>query len=119
MQVKSGSDAELPGILWARLEGHLDPDGSTRVRDELGPRLGPQSPGLLLDLGGVDWMSSSGVGALMFLLSRVQTHHGSLALFGCVPRVRSVLHVCGLETVLHVCDDEAGAREQLRTGRKG
>ena len=114
MRMTCGSDATLPGTVLARLEGHLDPDGAEQMRTQLGAQIGPDAPRLLLDVGGVDWMSSSGVGALMFLLSRVQMHQGALALFGCVPRVRSVLRVCGLETVLQVCDDEAAARERLR-----
>ena len=112
MRVTCTADAALGGTS-AVLVGHLDPEGAARARDELVPHIVPQAPSLLLDLRGVEWMSSAGVGALMHLFARVRAQAGSMALWGCVPRVRAVLHVCGLEAPLNVCDSEEEARTRL------
>ena len=48
---------------------------------------------------------------------RVRAHAGTMALWGCVPRVRAVLHVCGLEAPLNVCDSEAEALQRLSPPR--
>ena len=114
MRVTSAIDPELRGTVAAALEGHLDTAGATDLGRDLSPRITAETPSLLLDLRGVDWITSHGVGALMHLYSRVQAQQGSMALFGCIPRVRFVLHVCGLEAVLNVRDTEAEARERLR-----
>lgn len=97
----------------ATVAGHMDPDGAARVRDELVAHIGPQTPSLLLDLRAVEWMSSAGVGTLMHLFARVQAHAGRMALWGCVPRVRAILRVCGLESPLNVCETEDEARQRL------
>lgn len=99
----------------ADLTGTLDPDAARRLGDELLPQLGPEAPKLLLDMRQIEWMGSAGVGSLMRLLARAQTHGGALALFGCNPRVLSVLQVCGLEEILNVCDSEAAARQRLES----
>jgi len=113
MQIDWKADPERHDTIRASLEGHLDPDAATRLREELLPHLGQETPKLLLDMSRIDWMGSAGVGSLMHLLARAQAHGGALALFGCVPRVRSVLQVCGLEAILNVSDGEAEARQRL------
>jgi len=113
MRIAWRLDPQQKGLVCAALEGSLDPDGAKRLREQLLPRLGPETPKLLLDLTQVDWIGSAGVGAFMHLLARVQAHRGSFALFGCAPQVRSVLQVCGLEAILQVSVDEAEARQCL------
>lgn len=115
MRLTSVVDPELPGTVSATLEGHLDTGGATQLRQELSALLTAETPSLLLDLRGVDWITSAGVGALLHLYSRAQAQRGVMALFGSVPRVRFVLHVCSLEAVLNVQDTEAEARERLRS----
>ncbi len=115
MLLTSVLDAELSGTVSATLEGHLDAGGATQLRRDLSPLITAETPSLLLDLRGVDWITSVGVGALMHLYSRALAQRGVMALFGSVPRVRFVLHVCGLEALLNVQDTEAEARERLRS----
>ncbi len=112
MEVTCSTEPTWKGTL-AVLVGHLDLDGSTQARDAVLPWIVPESPSLLLDLRGVDWMSSAGVRVLMQFLARVQGHHGRLAIVGCAPRVRSILQICGLEAVFALCGSEDEAREQL------
>ncbi|HZM17417.1 MAG TPA: STAS domain-containing protein [Candidatus Krumholzibacteria bacterium] len=112
MHVRCRVDPAFPGTC-AALAGHLDPEGAALARDDLAARIAPSTPSLLLDMSAVDWMSSAGVGALMQLRSQVQANQGAIALFGCTPRVRSVLRVCKLENLLNVCDGEDEARQRL------
>ncbi len=112
MEVTCSVDPVLQGTV-AVLVGHLDLDGSSRARDAVLPCIAPASPSLLLDLHGVDWMSSAGVRVLMQFLARVQGHGGRLAIVGCAPRVRAILQICGLEAVFALCGSEAEARERL------
>jgi anti-sigma B factor antagonist len=80
---------------------------------EMATRVIPDCPSLLLDLSGVEWVSSAGVGALVRLLTRTQSSGGTMAIYGCGPRVRTVLRICGLEKALNVCETGVEARARL------
>lgn len=114
MHLEWSPDPELQGCTLAAPTGRLDTEGVAGFFDGLAPRLGAESPFLLVDLGGVDWLSSAGVGALARLLKRAQSAGGTMAIFGCESRVRTVLRLCGLEAVFNVCDTAAEARARLR-----
>ncbi|HZL85184.1 MAG TPA: STAS domain-containing protein [Candidatus Krumholzibacteria bacterium] len=114
MDVTCSTDPSLKGTVVA-LVGHLDLDGSAQAREAVLPWIVPESPSLLLDLRGVDWMSSAGVRVLMQFLARVQGHGGRFAVVGCAPRVRSILQICGLEAVFALCGSDDEARERLKS----
>src|SRR5579884_171326 len=65
---------------------------------DLADRPGPTR--LLLDLGGVRFLSSSGLGLLVGLHKRLRAGGGSLAVCGVNPDVREVFEVTRLDQVL-------------------
>ena len=52
---------------------------------------------MILDLGEVSHMDSSGVGALVEIFRRVCAYKGRMVLFGLNPRVRSLLEITKLD----------------------
>ena len=114
MRIQWAPDAELEKCGLCSVVGRLDSDGATSFFDTLAPHVNTAYPSLLLDLHQVDWLSSAGVGALARLLRHVQDQGGMLALFGCEPRVRTVLRICGLEAAFNIRDTAAEARDRLR-----
>lgn len=67
-----------------------------------------------LDLGRVDFLSSSGVAILVGLKRRVDALQGKLVLFGVQPVVHDLLKITRLTQYFTFADDEAGARNLLR-----
>jgi anti-anti-sigma factor len=68
---------------------------------------------LLLDLSGVDYVSSAGLRAILAGAKRAAAKGGGLALFGLEGLVKEVFLVSGFDALLPVAEDEAGARARL------
>jgi anti-anti-sigma factor len=93
--------------------GRLNADGAHRFWEVVGPRVSESSISLLVDMTGVDWMSSAGVGILMRTLSRLRPLGGKLAIFGCSPNVEKVFQICQLKEMLNVSASPDDARRRL------
>lgn len=117
MRVQFAPESVVPGALRVIITGSLDTPGSEKFMAEMATRVIPHCPSLILDLTGVEWVSSAGVGALVRLLTRTQSSGGTMALFGCGPKVQTVLRICGLEAALNVC--ETADQAQMRLSHAG
>jgi anti-sigma B factor antagonist len=62
---------------------------------------------LLVDLAGVPWMNSAGLGILLAAYARLRERGGILRFSGVGERVRGILRTTKLLTVLDVVDDES------------
>jgi anti-sigma B factor antagonist len=62
-----------------------------------------------LDMSGLAFVDSSGLGALLSLLRDLSARGGDLKLFGVQRRVRAVFELVRLHQVLTICEDEAAA----------
>jgi anti-sigma B factor antagonist len=83
------------------VRGEVDVTTTPRVRAQLIALLSDGRPNLVVDLEGVRFMDSSGLGALVAALKLARSRSGELRLACEKPRsVRKVLEVTGLERVL-------------------
>ncbi len=64
---------------------------------------------VLIDLGNVSYVDSAGLGELVQASSTVKNHGGSLKLFSPTSRLRELLTITRLTTILGIYDDEAQA----------
>lgn len=80
-------------LLVGDVDLHESPDLHARLVEIAGER--PKR--LLLDLSGVPYMDSSGVGTLVEVFRRVTAYKGKLVLFGLTDRVRSVFEITKLD----------------------
>jgi len=64
---------------------------------------------VLLHLGGIDFIDSSGVGLLVRVLRRTQNAYGKLALCAVSPKIREVLRVTRLHSLFDTYEAEAEA----------
>ncbi len=116
MRLTCGLDAEVPRTMTVAPVGNLDAHGATQLWEVASPRITAEAPNLLLDMTGVAVFSSAGIGTIVRLLKHAQGLGGAMAVFGCTPRVRAVLKLSALETILQVCDDPEEARARLKQG---
>ena len=103
------------GVAVVRVTGEVDVITCGLLRDRLLPIVaGEDFRGLVVNLAGVRFMDSTGIGVLVGVWRRVAATTASLALAAPAPRVRSVLDTAGLTKVLPVYDSEADAVAALR-----
>lgn len=93
--------------------GELDAVGAPALRQAVVAAVSTGETSLILDLTGVDFIDSFGVGAVVGALKRVRQRGGELALVCPAPRVRRVFELCDLDLILTLHDslDAVGAPE--------
>ncbi len=91
--------------------GELDVVGAPALRQAVVAAVSAGGTRLILDLTGVDFIDSFGIGAVVGALKRVRQRDGELALVCPAPRVRRVFELCDLDRILtlHNSIDSVGA----------
>jgi len=84
-------------------------EGASTFRDTIRDLASKGNKKLLLNLGDVSYIDSSGIGELVSGFTTVTNHGGVLRLLGLNKRVKDLLQITKLYTVFEVFDDEAAA----------
>ena len=84
-------------------------EGSVQLRDAVRDLLAKGSKQILLNLGDVTYIDSSGIGELVSALTTVRNQGGDLKLLNLTKKVHDLLQITKLYTVFDVKDDEASA----------
>ena len=84
-------------------------EGSSALRDLLRDLVSKEQKKILLNLGDVSYIDSSGIGELVSGFTTVANQGGSLKLLSLTKRVKDLLQITKLYTVFDVKDDEAEA----------
>ena len=84
-------------------------DGSAMLRDKVKELAAAGSKSILLNLGEVNYIDSSGIGELVSAFTTISNHGGALKLLNLTKRVKDLLQITKLYTVFEVFDDEAKA----------
>jgi anti-sigma B factor antagonist len=115
--MESFSIREAPEALVVLVEdaAALNDFRSNSFRDALYEAVeGREGGRFALDLGTVDFLSSSGVAILVGLKRRVDGLHGKLVIFGVQPVVQDLLRITRLMQYFTFADDEKAALALLR-----
>jgi anti-anti-sigma factor len=91
------------GSIRVKATGPITPDAPEHPRDPLIGLLGPQvfERRVALDLEEADFISSSGIGWLLYCHKRFEQHGGKLELGKVSKPIDQVLRLMRLQTVLH------------------
>jgi anti-sigma B factor antagonist len=84
-------------------------EGSSALRDTMRDMVSKGQKKILLNLGEVSYIDSSGIGELVSGFTTVTNSGGQLKLLGLNKRVKDLLQITKLYTVFDVHEDEAGA----------
>jgi anti-sigma B factor antagonist len=84
-------------------------EGSVTLRDAVRDLLAKGSKQILLNLGDVTYIDSSGIGELVSAYTTVKNQGGDLKLLNLTKKVHDLLQITKLYTVFDVKDDEASA----------
>ena len=84
-------------------------EGASTFRDTVRDLAASGHKKMLLNLGEVSYIDSSGIGELVSGFTTAMNHGGQLKLLGLNKRVKDLLQITKLYTVFEVFDDEAAA----------
>ena len=107
LQIAAGS---RPGHQIVTLKGQL---ALETVKPFQGTLRAESAPVVILDMHCVEFLDSSGVGALVNLYMGCERTHRRLGIADASVRVRAALEVAGLHRVLSIFATIAGAEQQL------
>jgi anti-sigma B factor antagonist len=98
------------GVTIVDCKGRMDRSvGSVVLRDAVREGLSKGQTKILLNLGEVNYIDSSGVGELVSAFSAVRREGGAIKLLNLTEKVDDVFQITKLYDVFDVQDDEAGA----------
>jgi anti-sigma B factor antagonist len=84
-------------------------EGSVVLRDTIRDLVSKGRTKILLNLGEVTYIDSSGIGELVSAFTSVRNQGGELKLLNLTKKVHDLLQITKLYTVFDIKDDEAGA----------
>ena len=109
MTIKA-STRQVDGITVVDLSGRITlGEGSVVLRDNVRELLAQGHKKILLNLGDVTYIDSSGIGELVSGFTSVRNQGGELKLLNLTKKVHDLLQITKLYTVFDIKDDEASA----------
>ena len=104
------STRQVDGIIIVDLSGRITlGEGSVVLRDTIRDVVAAGNKRILLNLGDVTYIDSSGIGELVSSFTSVRNQGGELKLLNLTKKVHDLLQITKLYTVFDIKDDEAQA----------
>ncbi len=101
---------QVDGVMIVDLSGRITlGEGSVILRDTVRDLVGKGNKKILLNLGEVNYIDSSGIGELVSAFTTVRNQGGELKLLNLTKKVHDLLQITKLYTVFDVKDDETAA----------
>ena len=101
------------GIKMITLQGRMDIDGTQKIDTRLTVATASESANIVVDLSGVDFMSSIGIGVLVRAANALKQRRGKIVLLSPQPGVFRVLETTQINTVIPIVYDIESARSFL------
>ena len=96
-------------VLYANLYGEIDHHSAVRLREDLDALILRERPlRLILDLSGIDFMDSAGLGLLMGRYRLMKELGGEMAVDRPNGRIVKILRLAGMERFFEICQPLKG-----------
>jgi len=104
------TNRQVEGVAVVDMSGRITlGEGSVVLRDSIRDLIGKGQKKILLNLGDVTYIDSSGIGELVSAFTAVRREGGELKLLNLTKKVHDLLQITKLYTVFDIKDDEATA----------
>lgn len=105
---------QLPGDVYKLvLAGRMDLPGTEAIETEFAKMAGPPQNRIVVDLSGVNFVTSYGIRMLLFNAKGVYRRGGRMVLLNPDPNVTKILEVAGIESLIPIRSNLSAALEQL------
>jgi len=104
------NNRQVDGVTVVDMSGRITlGEGSVVLRDTIRDLVGKGQKKILLNLGDVTYIDSSGIGELVSAFTSVRREGGDLKLLNLTKKVHDLLQITKLYTVFDIKDEEAAA----------
>jgi anti-sigma B factor antagonist len=101
---------EVDGVTVLDLSGRITlGEGSVQLRDAIRGLISKGTKNILLNLGDVNYIDSSGLGELVSAFTTAKNQQANVKLLNLTKKVHDLLQLTKLYTVFDISDDEASA----------
>jgi anti-sigma B factor antagonist len=101
---------QVDGVTILDLSGRITlGEGSVTLRDAIHDAIAKGSKHIVLNLGDISYIDSSGIGELVSAFTSVKNSGGELKLLNLTKKVHDLLQITKLYTVFDIWDNEASA----------
>jgi anti-sigma B factor antagonist len=94
--------SEMKRVQLFEINGRVDSTNANEMGSALDKATEAGHNNLVLDLGGVEYMSSAGLREMVRVLKRVKRNGGDLRIANPSDRVKEVLELAGLDTIFQI-----------------
>lgn len=105
---------EQSSCLVVLCRGRMDAEASGPFKERIAGLCASGVTRLVVDLSGVDFLDSSGLGALVACLRKVREKHGDIKLAGLRPEVKSIFEITRVSRLFQICADAAEASSSFQ-----
>lgn len=111
LDIRIHKNNDIPVLV---LSGDVDEFTCSKLREAMRTLVSEGEFRIAVNLSGVNYMDSSGLGTLVGGLRRVAEQEGALALYGPNIQIEKVLSITGLNAILEMFDGEDSAVRSLK-----
>ncbi len=102
-------EGEREGIVILALKGRLTVGEASSIREKVNEQIAQGRRNFILDMGGVDYIDSTGLGAMVICYTTVKKAEGTIKLLNLNKRNIELLVLTKLHTIFEVFTDEQDA----------
>ncbi|NPV61980.1 MAG: STAS domain-containing protein [Methanotrichaceae archaeon] len=98
------------------VSGRIDATTSRDLENALNGLIEEDNNRIIVDLAGVEYISSVGLRVMLAALKKVRPKQGDLMLASLQPFVREVFEITGFTKLFLICPDQREAISKMKTG---
>jgi len=103
------NEKRISGMVMLGLRGKIDTDGAAQLLNKLNALIEQGEHHLLLDFSGVDYLNSSGLGAILMTAKKLNDVNGRIALANVSELVHHVFRISGCVSIIGIYPSEEEA----------
>lgn len=113
------SSEKVGEVLVVFAAGQINSANAVAIESELLGYVDQGERRCVLDLGGLDYISSAGLRVVLMLAKRLRQHAGQLVLCGLQPQIHEVFEISGFLSLLTVVDARSNALDAMDSQGEG